>query len=124
MKKLFLLLLTIFSFIGCSPNDESIYDYVGTWSGTYEGSDKGVWNFVVASDGKVTGTMHSENNKENYHISGYLNNSGQLNAQLVLPNDGQFNGSLNKEGLGNGNWVNQSPDPNIAGSWKGEKDKK
>lgn len=120
MKKLFLLLLTIFSLIGCSSNDETLYDYIGTWSGTYEGSDKGVWNFVVASDGKVTGTMHSETNNENYNISGFLNSSGQLTADLVLPADGKFTGTLDVEGKGSGNWTNESPNPARSGTWKGE----
>lgn len=123
MKKLFLLLVTTFLLIGCSSNDESIYDYVGTWSGTYEGSDKGLWNFVVADDGKVTGTMHSETHNENYNISGHLNNSGQLVARVGLPADGEFNGTL-ADKKGNGNWDNNLPKPARTGTWTGERNKK
>lgn len=120
MKKLFLLLVTTFLLIGCSSNDESIYDYVGTWSGTYDGNDKGLWNFVVADDGKVTGTMHSETLNENYNISGHLDSSGQLTAEVGLPSDGNFTGVL-AEKKGNGNWNNDLPNPPRAGTWTGEK---
>lgn len=123
MKKLFLLLLTTFLFIGCSSNDDTIYDYIGTWSGTYGGNDKGVWNFVVANDGKITGTMHSDVNQENYNISGHLDASGQLTADLVLPADGQFTGTLTIDKKGDGNWVNTSPTPTRTGTWTGEKNK-
>lgn len=124
MKKLFLLLLTTFLLIGCTSDDETIYDYIGTWSGTYTGSDKGVWNFVVANDGKVTGTMHSEVNNENYNISGRLDDSGQLTAELGMPTDGQFTGNLNRDDKkANGNWTNAVPTPTRSGAWTGEKNK-
>jgi len=121
MKKLFLLLLTAFLFIGCSSDDDTIYDYIGTWSGTYEGSDKGVWNIVVDNAGKVTGTMHSDVNDENYNISGNLSTSGDLNAVVGLPSKGDFRGTLNTDKKGNGNWSNSLPTPAKSGSWKGDK---
>ncbi|WP_288374994.1 hypothetical protein, partial [uncultured Chryseobacterium sp.] len=93
MKKLFLLLFTAFLFIGCSSDDDTIYDYVGTWSGSYEGSDKGVWNLVVDESGKVVGTMHSDVNNENYNISGNLSETGDLNATVGLPSKGEFKGT-------------------------------
>ncbi|MEN4760583.1 MULTISPECIES: hypothetical protein [unclassified Chryseobacterium] len=125
MKKLFLLLFTTLLFVGCSTDDDTIYDYIGTWSGTYEGADKGTWNIVVASDGKVTGTMHSEDNQENYYISGRLSDSGDLNAVVGTPEDGEFKGTLNrKDKNGNGNWRNSIPTPIRTGTWKGEKSKK
>lgn len=123
MKKLFLLLLTAFLFIGCSSDDDTIYDFIGTWHGTYEGSDKGVWNIVVATDGKVTGTMHSDLNQENYNISGNLSTSGDLNAVVGLPSDGEFRGNLTVDKVGNGSWVNSVPTSGRSGTWKGEKDK-
>ena len=113
MKILFLLLLTAFLFIG-------------TWSGTYEGTETGTWYFVVANDGKVTGTMHSDVTNENYNISGNLSTSGDLNAVIGLPSDGEFRGKLNVEEEGkekaNGTWVNAVTDPDISGTWTGEKD--
>lgn len=121
MKKFFLLLLMTFISIGCSSDDETIYDYIGTWSGTYEGSDKGIWNIVVASDGKVKGTMHSDVNNENYNISGNLSTSGELNASIGLPSDGDFRGTLTTDKTGNGNWSNAVPTPTRTGTWKGEK---
>lgn len=125
MKKLFLLLLTAFLFIGCSSEEENIYDYIGTWSGKYEGSEKGTWYIVVASDGKVTGTMHSDDTNENYNISGYLNTSGDLNAVIGLPSDGEFRGTLTVEEdneIGSGTWRNSVPTPDRSGSWTGEKE--
>ncbi|MBB4805453.1 hypothetical protein HNP38_000725 [Chryseobacterium defluvii] len=123
MKKLFLLLLIAFSFIGCdSSEEENIYDYIGTWSGTYDGSEKGTWSFVVASDGKITGTMHSEPTNENYNISGNLDTSGQLNAVIGLPSDGEFTGTLTIDKKGNGTWRNSVPTPDRSGSWTGEKE--
>ncbi|ASW76379.1 hypothetical protein IQ37_17850 [Chryseobacterium piperi] len=124
MKKLFFLLLTTFALIGCSSDDDTIYDYIGTWSGTYEGSDKGGWNFVVGSDGTVNGTMHSDINDENYKITGHLNNSGELNASVGLPSKGDFRGKLGTDKKGNGSWTNAVPNPARSGSWAGEKDKK
>ncbi|WP_299182102.1 hypothetical protein [uncultured Chryseobacterium sp.] len=126
MKKLFLLLLTAFLFIGCSSEDENMYDYIGTWSGTYEGTETGTWYFVVANDGKVTGTMHSDVTNENYNISGNLSTSGDLNAVIGLPSDGEFRGTLNVEEEGkekaSGTWKNAVTDPDISGTWTGEKD--
>ncbi|KPE50990.1 hypothetical protein [Chryseobacterium indologenes] len=123
MKKLFLLLLTAFLFIGCSSDDDTIYDFIGTWSGKYDGSDKGTWNFVVASDGKVSGTMHSEVNNENYTISGNLTDTGDLTSVVGLPSDGEFRGALTREGKGNGSWSNSVPTPTRTGTWSGEKNK-
>ncbi|MFY1046238.1 hypothetical protein [Chryseobacterium sp. GP-SGM7] len=123
MKKLFLLLLTTFCLISCTSDDETLTDYIGTWSGTYEGTEKGLWKFVVASDGKVTGTMYNQISNVNYNISGNLDRSGQLTAELVIPADGEFSGTLNLEKKGSGNWRNDSPTPSISGSWTGEKDK-
>ena len=121
MKKLFLLLLTAFLFIGCSSSDDTIYDYIGTWSGKYTGSDDGTWNLVVASDGKVTGTMHSTVNDENYNISGNLTETGDLTAVVGLPDDGEFKGTLSREKNGNGSWSNAVPTPARSGTWTGEK---
>ncbi|WP_407405471.1 hypothetical protein [Chryseobacterium sp.] len=123
MKKLFLLLFTSFLLIGCSDNDETIYDYIGTWSGTYDGNDKGMWNFVVSDDGKVIGTMHSETANENYTISGHLNTSGQLTATVGLPEDGEFIGTL-VDKKGNGNWNNNLTNPTRTGTWTGKKNSK
>ncbi|MCJ7936031.1 MAG: hypothetical protein MUW56_20980 [Chryseobacterium sp.] len=121
MKKFFLLLLTAFLFIGCSSDDGTIYDYVGTWSGTYEGSDKGVWNFVVDNTGKVTGTMHSDVNNENYNISANVSTSGDLTGVVGLPSKGDFRGTLSIDKQGNGSWSNALPTPAKSGSWKGTK---
>lgn len=122
MKRLFLLLFTTLMLIGCNSDDDNIYDYIGTWSGTYEGNESGLWRLVVASDGKVTGTMYNETSNENYNISGRLDSSGKLTADLVLPEDGQFIGTFNLDGQGNGNWSNESPTPARSGTWTGTKD--
>ncbi|PKF76039.1 hypothetical protein [Chryseobacterium sp. PMSZPI] len=121
MKKLFLLFLMTFLCIGCSSDEDTIYDYVGTWSGTYDGSDKGVWNFVVETNGKVSGTMHSDVNNENYNISANLSPSGDLNGVVGLPSKGEIRGTLGKDKKGNGTWSNALPNPAKSGSWKGEK---
>jgi hypothetical protein len=115
--------VTTFSLIGCTADDETIYDYIGTWFGTYTGSDKGVWNFVVADNGNVTGTMHSETNNENYNISGHFDDSGQLTADLGLPADGQFTGTLTRDKKGDGNWTNAVTTTTRSGAWTGEKNK-
>ncbi|MDH6253681.1 hypothetical protein M2347_003408 [Chryseobacterium sp. H1D6B] len=122
MKKLFLLFLMTFLLIGCKTDDDNVYDYIGTWSGTYDGTDKGIWNFVVASDGKVTGTMHSDVNNENYTISGNVSTSGELNTMVGLPSDGSFRGTL-ADKKGNGTWVNSVPTPDRSGNWTGDKKK-
>lgn len=125
MKKLFLLLLTAFLFTGCSKDDDTIYDFIGTWAGTYEGTEKGDWNIVVATDGKVTGTMHSDQTTENYYISGYLSESGELNATIGAPEDGEFKGTLTREDKkGNGTWTNAVPATVRSGTWKGAKTSK
>jgi hypothetical protein len=126
MKKYFLLVLMAFMFIGCNSDDDlTIVDYIGTWSGTYTGSnDKGDWNIVVASDGDVTGTMHSDTFNENYAINGHLDRTGQLVAELTMPVKGTFNGNLNIQKTGNGTWNNNIPSPARSGTWTGEKDDK
>ncbi|MBV8326789.1 hypothetical protein [Chryseobacterium sp.] len=121
MKKLFLLFLAAFLLIGCSSDDDTIYDYVGTWSGSYDGNDKGVWNIVVDNTGKVVGTMHSDVNNENYNISGTLTEKGDLNAVVGLPSKGDFRGTLTVDKKGNGSWTNALPTPSRAGNWKGTK---
>ncbi len=120
MKKLFLLVFTAFLFIGCKDED-TIYDFIGTWAGTYSGTQKGSWNIVVASDGKVTGTLDSEQSTENYYISGTLSESGDLSATIGSPADGQFIGKLNRNKRGSGTWVNEVPSPSKSGTWRGEK---
>ncbi|WP_415327209.1 hypothetical protein [Chryseobacterium sp. MMS23-Vi53] len=121
MKKIFLLLLATFLFIGCSKDEDTIYDFIGTWSGTYEGSEKGEWNFVVATDGKVTGTMHYDQTNVNYYISGHLTESGDLTATLGTPANGEFKGTLTREKTASGGWTNNAPTPSKAGTWKGNK---
>ncbi|MDR6515555.1 hypothetical protein [Chryseobacterium camelliae] len=123
MKKLFLLFLTAFTLFSCSSDDDTIYDFIGTWSGSYAGNDKGTWNIVVATDGKVTGTMHSDQNNENYNISGYLTESGELSASVGLPSDGEFRGNLGRDKKASGTWRNSVPNPDRAGDWTGEKNK-
>ncbi|SMP28083.1 hypothetical protein [Chryseobacterium profundimaris] len=120
MKKLFLLVFTAFLFIGCKDED-TIYDFIGTWAGTYTGTEKGSWNIVVASDGKVTGTLDSEQTTENYYISGTLSESGELNATIGSPEDGEFKGTLSRTRTASGTWVNALPTPDKSGTWKGEK---
>ncbi|WP_262147418.1 hypothetical protein [Chryseobacterium foetidum] len=126
MKKFFLLALMAVMFIGCNSDDElTLIDYVGTWSGTYTGTnDKGDWNFIVADDGKVTGTMHSINSNQNFAIIGRLDRSGQLVAELAVPAKGNFNGTLTVEKKGNGAWDISLPAPARSGNWEGVKDKK
>lgn len=120
MKKIFLLVFTAFLFIGCKDED-TIYDFIGTWAGTYSGTEKGSWNIVVASDGKVTGTLDSEQTTENYYISGTLTESGELNATIGSPEDGEFKGTLTRDKKGSGTWVNELPTPPRSGTWTGEK---
>jgi len=126
MKKFFLLVFMAIMFIGCNSDDElTLVDYIGTWSGTYTGTnDKGDWNFVVADDGKVTGTMHSVNTNQNFAIIGRLDRSGQLVAELALPAKGNFNGTLTVDKTGSGSWDNSLPAPARSGNWEGVKDKK
>lgn len=123
MKKIFLLLFTAFLFIGCKEED-TIYDFIGTWAGTYSGTEKGSWNIVVASDGKVTGTLDAEQTTENYNISGTLTESGELNATIGSPADGEFKGTLSRSKKANGTWVNAVPATTRSGTWKGEKTSK
>jgi len=124
MKKIFLLVFTAILFMGCKDED-TIYDFIGTWAGTYKGTQKGTWNIVVASDGKVTGTLSSEQTIENYQISGQLSESGDLNATIGSPSDGQFIGKLNRSNKkASGTWVNEVPTPSKSGTWKGEKTSK
>ncbi|AZA85800.1 hypothetical protein EG349_02855 [Chryseobacterium shandongense] len=120
MKKIFLLVFTAFLFIGCKDED-TIYDFIGTWAGTYSGTEKGSWNIVVASDGKVTGTLDSEQTTENYYISGTLTESGELNATIGSPEDGEFKGTLTRDKKGSGTWLNELPTPTRSGTWTGEK---
>ncbi|KQR94664.1 hypothetical protein ASG01_01945 [Chryseobacterium sp. Leaf180] len=123
MKRIVLLLMTTFFLIGCNTDDDTIYDYIGTWSGTYQGSaEKGNFNFVVANDGKVTGTMHSDTNNENYYFTGRLERSGQLNTELGYPQKGTFSGQL-ADKKGTGDWKNQLPNPARSGTWTAEKNK-
>lgn len=125
MKKIFLLLLTAFLFIGCSKDEDTIYDFIGTWAGTYEGTEKGDWNIVVATDGKVTGTLHSDATTENYYISGHLSESGDLQATIGFPEDGEFKGNLTREDKkASGTWSNSVPTPTRSGTWRGEKTSK
>lgn len=123
MKKLFLLLFTAFLFIGCSSDDDTIYDFIGTWSGTYDGSDKGDFNFVVASDGKLTGTMHSTVKNENYVIAGKVSDAGDVTGVVGSPSDGDFHGTLTRDKKANGGWTNSVPTPSRSGTWSGEKNK-
>ncbi|NML57213.1 hypothetical protein [Chryseobacterium cheonjiense] len=125
MKKIFLLVFTAFLFIGCGKDEDTIYDFIGTWAGTYSGTEKGSWNIVVASDGKVTGTLDSEQTTENYYITGTLTESGELNATIGSPADGEFKGTLTREDKkASGTWVNAVPSPTRSGTWKGEKTSK
>lgn len=123
MKKYLLLFFAFILLVGCNSDEDTLYENIGTWSGMYQGSaDKGMFNFVISTDGKVTGTMHSDTFNENYYFTGRVGSSGQLTAELGYPQKGRFNGNL-ADKKGNGDWENNLPTPKRIGTWTAEKNK-
>lgn len=126
MKNLFrkttLLLILIINF-SCSNNDDSPSNinsnFVGDWSGTFNGDDAGTWEVNVSSNGNVSGTAHSTTFSDNYQIQGSVNNNGELTATIGTSDvGGEFIGQLNGNNA-NGIWNNSEAE--MSGDWIGTK---
>ena len=126
MKNLFrkttLILILIINF-SCSNNDDSSTNinsnFVGDWSGTFNGDDAGTWEVNVSSNGTVSGTAHSTTFSDNYQIQGNVNNNGELTATIGTSDvGGEFIGQLSGNNA-NGIWNNSEAE--MGGDWIGTK---
>ncbi|UGS22930.1 hypothetical protein [Flavobacterium channae] len=122
LKKAVLILILIINF-SCLNNDDSSSNinsnFVGNWSGTFNGDDTGTWDVNVSSNGTVSGTAYSITFSDNYQIQGSVNNNGELTATIGTSDvGGEFIGQLNGNNA-NGIWNNSEAEMN--GNWIGTK---
>ncbi|MEO5659873.1 MAG: astroprincin family protein [Polaromonas sp.] len=80
--------------------------YAGTYIGTYGGEETGTFNVVVASNGAVTGTTHSDTFNLDFTVTGQvLANGGVKLTTSGNVGSGTFNGSINAAGVVSGTWA-------------------
>ena len=102
-----------------SCKDSSPFE--GTWSGTFSGNDSGTWLVLIDSDGKVSGTAHS-NSSNDYAVEGIVTSNGELSATLgTTSSGGQFSGVLDDNGMGSGTWSTPIWFITYDGTWIGSK---
>ena len=121
LLKISLLFIVLFT-VGCSKDDEDTGDlelYVGSWSGTFSGSDSGTFLVTIYIDGEVSGTAFSNNLKQNIPLNGEIDESGNFDAVLGVSDSGaSFTGKFT-ETKASGTWKN--PPLNFSGTWNGVK---
>lgn len=95
--------------------------YAGDYSGTFTGGDSGTWNVNVDSSGNITGSLYSNEDTENYWISGSVISSGNTNLIAGDVYTGAtFTGTINYvTGHISGTWENTYW--SISGTFSGEK---
>ena len=108
---------------GC--NDDSSSDIpvglVGSYVGTFFGSDFGNWSFSVDSGGKLTGTAHSTMENADYEIKGTVKDDGRIDAGLYEGGyKGSYDGNIADNGTVSGTWA--SDDGTEAGTYSGFKE--
>ena len=95
--------------------------WIGSYEGTYTGSEDGSYIFQVLNDGTMSATIQSPS-VGTFHGSGYVAQSGQMSATMhgsgvggpfTITYTGTF---VNVGGLitGSGNWVSTS---GFTGTW-------
>lgn len=123
MKKLIFLPALILLFIGtsCSEDggEEIDSSFVGSWSGTYSGDDRGIWTVNVSASGNVTGTATSSFTQDSADINGRVTDNGALSATVGSSEDRTFVGQLGDDNEAGGTWVDDRRDQN--GTWTGRK---
>lgn len=121
----FLLFITLFTF-SCSEEtpktpENTDSKYKGDWSGTFQGDDDGTWQIAVDKDGKLSGSLFSQNVQTNYPIdSGTISSTGVFNAYITINGVHiDFDGNANSEDSASGTWGN--PALMITGTRSGSK---
>lgn len=125
----FITLLLAVIVVGCSSDSSSSKNtnipqsYVGNWTGNYTGdSDHGTFDIDVSSTGDVTGTTTSTVYSHTYTITGKVQSNGSIASTFgTASSGGTFNGILQTNSNASGTWTNNIPDPDINGTWSGEK---
>lgn len=124
LKSTLLVLLTFLSF-SCSNDDDNNstpnFQYQGTWSGTFTGTeDNGSWTANVNSSGVATGTATSTVFSNTYQLNGTVSSQGVFVATVGTASTGAtFNGNMTTNGSASGTWINTYADMN--GNWTGSK---
>ena len=124
MKKLIFLPVLMLFFLNTSctkdeDGEEIDASFVGNWSGTYSGDDRGIWTVNVSSTGKVTGTATSSFTSDAADINGSVTDNGVLSATAGSSEDRTFVGQLSDNEQASGTWVDNRRDQN--GTWIGVK---
>lgn len=127
MKKILILIPILWVFNSCSrstishsqPINQTV-NFIGTWTGSYSGSDNGAWIIFIDANGIANGRAHSIVYNEDVDVSGTVDASGNLNAVLgSTSNGGYFKGKLTGT-TGKGTWQNNLGTPH-SGIWTGAK---
>jgi len=114
MKKILLLFIVPFIFIGCNKDDDSSsssFPYTGYWIGDYEGDDEGEWYGTVDSDGNMVGVAGP------YDGEGTVSDDGDFVFGTVS-SGAVFTGQAQGNDYVEGQWVNGS----LSGTWSGSKE--
>jgi hypothetical protein len=116
---LFITLVVLVNY-SCKKDDSLSFLYSSTWKGTYTGSkDNGTWRVNIYSDGKVTGTAHSDVYYESYDLSGTMSADGKFYATFGTTSlGGSFTGKMTDNTI-SGTWVNNIL--GMSGNWSGSK---
>ena len=114
-NKIYLLLVILMVFIGCSKGGSSdsncIYD--GYWTGTYSGDESGI---VYGSISNCSISGYVDDGIDSYPVSGSVTNNGAFSATAGSASTGAvFQGQLSGN-TGSGTWINASA--GLQGTWE------
>ena len=116
-----LLTMTLFS-VSCKKEDAADPEnaYKGEWLGTFDGGDSGSWEMTVDKNVDFSGTMTSDGTGSSYDITGFIDQSGVLEAIIVVQGDTiDFIGTGSNGNHVEGTWSN--PGNGLSGTWEGDK---
>ena len=95
--------------------------FAGNYDGSFNGTDAGTWQIVVAGDGNLTGTAHSTVENLDYALDGSVTEEGVLAAGMYDGSlyAGTYTGTIAADGAVTGTW--ESEDGAENGSFEGQR---
>jgi hypothetical protein len=120
-----LLIIILVSLLSVSCKDDNTdaventtsFAFAGSWTGTYIGDDDGTLDLVVQENGRLAGTIFSNNIQQSVNITGTINEDGQF-IDCQTSTGTKFNGSISPT-KGDGTWRHDILI--ISGTWTAQK---
>ena len=95
----------VWTIFGISSSNTGIAQFVGYWSGTYSGDERGTWSCTVDTSGVVSGTTFAPDG--DYDLVGTVTTEGSMTATAGnVATGASFDGQMTPAGTVDGTWDN------------------